>query len=1425
MIDFQKKIKNSNKFRKPALTFVEVGSYCSYPKGTVEYMEFWERERKYCIDGYTAEDGDYITGYHYFYLNYCPITRMIYEDRVAKNGKITKAKRRDQAFPDFYDYDYYYFQAIQEAENSSKHMCVAKSRRKGFSYKGGSMMCRNFFLIPNSKSYVYAANKQYLTDDGILTKAWDFMDFIDENTAWGKKRQAANTAMRRRASFFTLDEFGNRIEAGYKSEIIGVSLKDNPDVVRGKAAKLILFEEAGSLPELPAAWQVARPSVEHDGVAFGLMLMFGCVCKGTRVWTADGNCVNIEDIKQQDGILGWNTYGVDAQSISNINPPSKKECLRIHLRSGRILECSKDHPLMWSTPGRTSRVKGKRATNEYMKKWLWHEAEKCKIGEQVGIIEEIPAFGTKKAWEPRLVGLLVGDGSYGFDKTPVIATCDSEVQSLVFSRFNYAVEKSYETKSGKTYMAIRIKGITKQLRELGIYGQTKTAKRLPNDIHTWDKESIAEFLAGLYDADGYIRFTQKQCAITLTQCQKEILLQVQELLLHFGIHGSIRYIKPSNRSRKIKDINGEWRLDIRDVISLSRFAEHIPLQIEYKAAALDCIALFTENRKNKHNQYLVGVRADKIVAIEDIGLQDIYNLTAKEYSNYIANGIVTHNTGGDDGRAIAGLKTAFYDPDSYNCLGFENIWDDGLTDKKCGFFVPQHTNLDTRDADGNRLYMDEDGNTLHNKAREYVLSLREEELRNATDSASIDRYIAERSESPMEAFMELSGNIFPKKDLQQHLAKIRTNRKLQNRKQVGDLVYTEGRLSWVPKKTGDITRYTTSKKRDEDMRGSIVIWEHPMPDSPFGMYIAGCLTPGEKVLTDSGLMNVEDVGLTDRLINKDGEFVEIANLQRYQKVNEDVYRIRTSNNYRSTNFTGEHPIYIKNKKTNEFSFVKARNIKVGDWIKYPNIYLSKNNWSGAQFNFENNTDFWWFVGLWLGDGWCEKTGYKIGMSFNYSEKEYIVKYKEIVKKLFNRAVTERLRGNCLECTFGYKDLHSYLINHFNNGAENKNIPEWVKYINNAQKENLILGYLASDGCVTKNKSGFYNIEFVSISLELLEGIQDILFSLGYISSLNLLRKARFSTIKGRPVKQKETYHLRISNNSSIKLKIANNHLDNTKLCKITLDRKNRNTPKRDCYMEDDLSYIYFQIKEIEQDFYTGLVYNFECATHTFLTRGITTHNCDPYDHDQAGTNSLGSIFIYKRFQSLEAYHDILVAEYTGRPDTAEDFYENARKLLLYYNARLMYENQNKGLFAYFTNKHCDYLLADQPDIINSIISSRTTVTRRKGCHMTKEIKLWGEGLIKEWLIEEIAPGVPRLTTILSEPLLEELISYNNKGNFDRVMALIQVMIYREQLYNLQIKDKEKEEKRMGLFDKPIFSDTWFSGDDTPNDTQTQIYMF
>lgn len=1054
MVDFNKKFHNTSKFRQAALTFQKTGKYCAYPNNTQEYFAYWDQETDRCLNGYTAEDGDWISGYNYFYLNYCPMSRIVYKEINGKQKKIN-----DFTFPDFWDYDTYYFYAVDEAQQTGKHLVLLKSRRRGYSYKGAAMACRDYYLIPKSKTFIYAANKQYLTEDGILTKAWDYMDFIDKNTAWGKKR-SVNTSTRRRAGFFSKDEYGNVIELGYKSEITGLTLKDNPSVIRGKRATLIMFEEGGSMKELSAAWQIARPSVEIDGQAFASMVVWGCVCAGTKVYTNNGDYINVEDLKPEDGIVGWDTYQAVPQTISAMNKPSYKECVRITTETGRILECSKDHPVLWSTPMKTTKCTDINGNTDYKKSWLWHEAEKCKVGDQVGVIDAVPFFGDKEMWEPRLVGWLIGDGSYGYDKTPRLSNCDAEILKYVEENFDTKTERERLTKDGRTYKEIRIKGICCKLRELGIYGQTKDKKRLPIDINKYSMYSLSEMIGGLFDTDGYVNVSKTgHVRLILTQSHEEILREVQQVLLKFGIHSRVRHIKPTGREhvvrgRIIKDIRGEWRLEISDIASVSRFAKNIELKVRYKDAALDLIWLYTANHHAKQQKYVSGVKAERIVKIEDIGLQKIYNLTAKQQHNYLANGIITHNTGGDNDENVKTLKDMFYRPEGYNCLEFDNIWDDTVNTKKCGFFVPQWSNVDARDENGNRICMDEDGNTLTEKAKEYILEERRKVLDSATSQEAIDRYVCERPCTPAEAMLSFKGNIFPKKELQTQLARIRTDKVLSNAKQVGDLVFdANNQLQWIQKKTGDVTHYPLGK--DEDKTGSIVIWEHPSRDAAPGLYIAGL---------------------------------------------------------------------------------------------------------------------------------------------------------------------------------------------------------------------------------------------------------------------------------------------------------------------------------------------------------------------------------DSYDYDSSTTDSLGSCFIYKRFQNFEEYSDIIVAEYTGRPESANDFYENVRKLLLYYNATCMYENQNKGIFVYLSNKGYDYLLADSPTILQDTIGLESKVNRKKGCHMNQQIKTWGEGLIKEWLNELDDKGVKNLYKIMSEPLLEELISYNSDDNFDRVMSCIQLLIYRQQLMTTRTKQLDEEEKKRVLFDKPLFTDEWFT-DDTFNNQIDDIPTF
>ncbi len=209
--------------------------------------------------------------------------------------------------------------------------------------------------------------------------------------------------------------------------------------------------------------------------------------------------------------------------------------------------------------------------------------------------------------------------------------------------------------------------------------------------------------------------------------------------------------------------------------------------------------------------------------------------------------------------------------------------------------------------------------------------------------------------------------------------------------------------------------------------------------------------------------------------------------------------------------------------------------------------------------------------------------------------------------------------------------------------------------------------------------------------------------------------------------------------------------------------------------------------------------------------GLYVGACDPIDQDSAETSeSLGSFFIYKRFYSANQSHDILVAEYTGRPERADEFYENCRKLCIYYNAKCLYENQLKGLKAYFETKNSLQYLCEQPQIIKDIVKN-SQVNRGYGIHMTQGIKDQCEIYTKQWLYDERdgdnGNKILNLHTIKSIPLLKELIAYDREINCDRAIAFMLCILQCKEMHKIYISETEPKT----LFDTdPFFARKLFS---------------
>ena len=150
-----------------------------------------------------------------------------------------------------------------------------------------------------------------------------------------------------------------------------------------------------------------------------------------------------------------------------------------------------------------------------------------------------------------------------------------------------------------------------------------------------------------------------------------------------------------------------------------------------------------------------------------------------------------------------------------------------------------------------------------------------------------------------------------------------------------------------------------------------------------------------------------------------------------------------------------------------------------------------------------------------------------------------------------------------------------------------------------------------------------------------------------------------------------------------------------------------------------------------------------------------------------------------------------VAEYTGRPKTALEYYENVRKLLIYYNADCLYENNINNMMLYFRQKNALNLLAKQPTIIKAL--ETTTVQRQYGLMMNTQVKKDIEIILRDWLLEESGENVLNLHKIYSVPILEELINYNKDGNFDRVIALMLCIVQKHQQHRIKVNSKPKRE--------------------------------
>ena len=198
---------------------------------------------------------------------------------------------------------------------------------------------------------------------------------------------------------------------------------------------------------------------------------------------------------------------------------------------------------------------------------------------------------------------------------------------------------------------------------------------------------------------------------------------------------------------------------------------------------------------------------------------------------------------------------------------------------------------------------------------------------------------------------------------------------------------------------------------------------------------------------------------------------------------------------------------------------------------------------------------------------------------------------------------------------------------------------------------------------------------------------------------------------------------------------------------------------------------------------------------------------DPYAQGKSTTNqSLGAAYVIKRPNNLSKPDDIIVASYVGRPETQDEFNRNLFMLADYYNAKIGFENDRGELIAYAKRYRKLHKLQEEFEMLDKRELRSRNVRRQYGMHMTEQRKRQGELYIRDWLISPRSAdedGNVRLNLheIYDIGLLQELIKFNHKGNFDRVMAFMIGMYHTRELYNKEVTETINDMSQNEWFDR------------------------
>ncbi len=371
----------------------------------------------------------------------------------------------------------------------------------------------------------------------------------------------------------------------------------------------------------------------------------GCLSGDTLISTKSGGFKPIKDIKIGEKVRV--SGGFINKKVTNKFEYDNQQIYKITTETGKILKATKKHNIL---------------TDEGFKK-----VEELKTNDKIKVMNMLRLtkkkainnlFNKEKA---KLYGYALADGHRGkYAITLYVAEDEIELRDklkkIIINEFN---EKPsiYVKKLGKgrtvpiTIVEINSKEISEKLSFL-------SKKRIPLEIMNSPNDVVSNYLKWLYTGDGCIisKGRGKRGIFYSANLERvDLLRDIQLLLLRFEIHSRI---------------NGR-NLLIRRGESILKFAKYIGIETNKKQKRLKHLVEYAKVSKRRHKKVF-----EKIIKIEKLKKEKVYDITVEKVNRYIANGIVVHNSG----------KT-------YSALGFAHALDPRFTADDVVFTVQDFFNL------------------------------------------------------------------------------------------------------------------------------------------------------------------------------------------------------------------------------------------------------------------------------------------------------------------------------------------------------------------------------------------------------------------------------------------------------------------------------------------------------------------------------------------------------------------------------------------------------------------------------------------------------------------------------------------------------------------------------------------------------------